>query len=776
MFSNDNNKQDENIFEELVTSVADDDITEIQLDLPAVKKAPDVVQSKRFLDALCGCVDSSTVQFTFQLYSEAKDCDYKGYHLTGTFEELEVRLVSANRHGLAVAVMVNKTDGKGRKKENVTTVRALFVDLDGSPLCPVESSKARPHLVIETSPGRFHAYWLVENCSLSEFKLLQLALANKFDGDKSAADIAKPMRLPGFLHQKGTPSMSRIKDITSIAERYKVEDLVELLDLEALLRKYQSSNSKFRSNNSGKNRPSRAEVERMLEYIDSNIEYPEWRNVGFAIHDVYPGEAGLEIWDSWSCKGDEYAEDRCKKMWESFNSDYQGAKITIATLVHMAKVRGWNPTRKNTNVCADARGDKHAIALRAIASFGSDSLLSHAKNFYQWKNGVWSRVDKEVVKRAIHGEISERLTSTTVNGTLDLVQTIVYKDEYPFDCNTDFINCGNGELHWINDNWELKNFDKYNYRTSQLPVSFNLSVNSGRFSTFLDEIFSCDEDGVEKKQLVLELMGYSLMCDCQFEKFVILVGNGQNGKSVLVDVLKALVGKDNFAAVQPAKFEDKFQRAYLQGKLINVVTELKSTFKIDDGQMKSLASGEETTAEHKYGAPFTFKPYATIWIATNHMPQVADTSDGFFRRPTVIEFNRKFSDDEKDVDLKEKLCKPEELEGVLNMALKAFAEVLRRGAFTRPESCERAIVQWRSNNDRVRQFLDECCEKAAGERTPTAVLYEKYKGWCDNGGIKNPLNIINFSSRMRDLGCVHKSDGTTRYLVNVKIKGDSPSY
>src|SRR5262249_23498824 len=68
-----------------------------------------------------------------------------------------------NAEGAGIFVCVNETDGNGRERTNVIRVRAVFTDLDGAPLDPVIAQTVlQPHIVTETSPERWHAYWRVD--------------------------------------------------------------------------------------------------------------------------------------------------------------------------------------------------------------------------------------------------------------------------------------------------------------------------------------------------------------------------------------------------------------------------------------------------------------------------------------------------------------------------------------------------------------------------------------------------------------------------------------
>lgn len=160
---------------------------------------------------------------TFQTFDDAK-AGRKGLTrvLQGSLGYHAETLAALNERGAGVYFMVNAGDGKGRKAENVTTVRALFVDLDGAPLQPVLDGPLMPHAVVESSPGRFHAYWLVTGLALDEFKPLQAAIAARFNGDAKVKDLPRVMRLPGYLHRKGEPFLTRVTQLQRRA-RYSAQ-------------------------------------------------------------------------------------------------------------------------------------------------------------------------------------------------------------------------------------------------------------------------------------------------------------------------------------------------------------------------------------------------------------------------------------------------------------------------------------------------------------------------------------------------------------------------
>ncbi len=174
---------------------------------------PDLSQAGRFLDAL----DPAGI-FTLQTFDDDKV--RKDTRLAqvrhGRVDEHVDWLVGLQRRGAGVFAMVNSGDGivhpgskTCRTAKNVIAVRALFVDLDGAPIEPVIAAR-KPDIVVESSPGRWHAYWLCWDCPLDHFKARQLQIAEKFGGDRKVIDLPRVLRLPGTYHLKGRPFMTRL--------------------------------------------------------------------------------------------------------------------------------------------------------------------------------------------------------------------------------------------------------------------------------------------------------------------------------------------------------------------------------------------------------------------------------------------------------------------------------------------------------------------------------------------------------------------------------------
>ncbi len=425
----------------------------------------------------------------------------------------------------------------------------------------------------------------------------------------------------------------------------------------------------------------------------------------------------------------------------------------------------------------DAVASEHMqFALNVLQAFGAQNLIHAMTNMWHWDDsGVWVQIDEREIKKVLHRVASThpKVSKNFIAAVLEIVKTEATIKDSLFDRHDDMvINCRGGELYLSDGQWALKPARHESYMTVQLPVVHDASADAPRFRQFLGEIFAGDNDAQQKAQAVLEMMGYSMLRTCAFERFIILIGAGANGKSVLLKVLTALLGYRNVTAVCPSQFDNRFQRAHLHGKLANIISELNEGGELADATLKAVVSGEIITAEHKHKPPFEFRPYCTCWFGTNHMPQTRDFSDAIFRRAIILTFNHKFEGSACDPHLSDKLIA--ELPGIFNMALDAIAGVIARKAFTDPPSSIDAKQHWRMESDQVAQFLEECCELSKDHHSVSHDIYARYQLWAKEAGSARPLNRKNFTSRLRRFGVEpYKGAGGKRMLHGIRVGGQA---
>jgi hypothetical protein len=179
-------------------------------------------EAQRFLSA----IDPNTDQFTWQTFPDGGKDTKLTRILHGSLDELYDKLVKLNELGAGIFITINETNLKGRKTQNIIRVRAVFCDLDGSPLTPALEYGFNPHMIVESSLKKWHVYWLVKDVALEQFSTLQTILAQRYNSDPKVTDLPRVMRVPGFFHQKdGGRFLTHIVNIENIPS-YSANDIL----------------------------------------------------------------------------------------------------------------------------------------------------------------------------------------------------------------------------------------------------------------------------------------------------------------------------------------------------------------------------------------------------------------------------------------------------------------------------------------------------------------------------------------------------------------------
>lgn len=169
---------------------------------------PNVSEAKRFLDIL-----EPDGEFWFQTAMEPKKSKGKNPArvLHGKFVDVAKKLALLNQTGHAIWVQINA--GTGRGNADITRIRAYFIDQDNGASDLLFTSPLPADIIVESSPGKFHGYWLTGDAPLDDYAARMHSLADKFHGDHNVCHLGRVMRLPGFYHLKYGQHMSRIAKV-----------------------------------------------------------------------------------------------------------------------------------------------------------------------------------------------------------------------------------------------------------------------------------------------------------------------------------------------------------------------------------------------------------------------------------------------------------------------------------------------------------------------------------------------------------------------------------
>jgi putative DNA primase/helicase len=265
----------------------------------------------------------------------------------------------------------------------------------------------------------------------------------------------------------------------------------------------------------------------------------------------------------------------------------------------------------------------------------------------------------------------------------------------------------------------------------QLAARFDDAAACPAWERFVEETFPADA-----RALAWEISACLMIPGLLQKKAVLLVGEGDNGKSVYLGALTAFLGKRNVAAVTLHKLEaDRFAPARLVGRLANICPDLPSEHLKGTSVFKSITGRDVMEAERKFRDAFEFEPFSRLVFSANHLPRSADASEAFFRRWTVVPFDRRFEPHEQTLraELDARLAAPQELSGVLNRALVALLGLSAHG-YTEAASTAGAWAEFRSTTDPVTVWLEQHTVRAATAAVAKDALYSAYRRHADEAG------------------------------------------
>ncbi len=257
---------------------------------------------------------------------------------------------------------------------------------------------------------------------------------------------------------------------------------------------------------------------------------------------------------------------------------------------------------------------------------------------------------------------------------------------------------------------------------------------------------------------IQEIMGYLLLPDLFGAAAFFFYGAGKNGKSVLADLCRAMIGDDlSTAMTLETLTSQRFASSVLVGKKLNVVNEDESRY-LQSDRFKALVTGEFISAERKFGASFNFRPFAKHIFCTNSQPRFDELNHGLRRRVKIIPFYRRIPNSEKDVHLIEKL--KSEMPGIVRWAIEGARRFIAQGYEFSDEASpavQRELSEFEDTVSPSSRFIKETYKHDEDGFVSNQELYDAYAEWCKKNG-NRPLNSMNFHKD------VTKNSGAKSYL------------
>lgn len=335
----------------------------------------------------------------------------------------------------------------------------------------------------------------------------------------------------------------------------------------------------------------------------------------------------------------------------------------------------------------------------------------------------------EIAKHALKSEGEHR-----IRAMLDLARSLGALPTVPeqWDQDPDVLNVANGTLDLRTG--RLSPHSSSRLLTKLAPIDFDPNAEAPTWEKFLATALP----DVEVREYLRRAVGYSLTGRTDEHCLIVCHGTGANGKSTALETIREAMGEREYAnSASPdlllAKKQDRHQEelADLRGARFVTTVEIGENRAWDEARVKWLTGGDTISARKMYGDRFSFQPTHKLWVATNHKPRARGTDHGFWRRIHLVPFTVTIPEAERDRNLRAQLRT--ELPGILRWAVEGTLE-WRRIGLKPPAAVRAATEDYRSGEDVLAAFIDECCIPNPGAFVTVANIYEAYKQWAENAG------------------------------------------
>jgi len=391
--------------------------------------------------------------------------------------------------------------------------------------------------------------------------------------------------------------------------------------------------------------------------------------------------------------------------------------------------------------------------------------------FYEYEEGVYlMRSDEEIEARIVQELDKDKMHAfKKCSKVRDKILCI--RSTPSVRVPADKMNSSKRFLVIKNGVIDLKDFKVYDhspeiYSTNKLDVTFNgfggennEIPNCPRFRRFLNEVMDGDKDLI---RLLAQIAGYTLMKDCRFEKAFIFQGDGNNGKSVFLSVLRSVLGDSNVSNLGMEVLNSQFGVIGIMGKMANFVEEVKENY-FESDIFKKISSGNPIGTDRKNRSSVDFMPFAKLFFAVNPFPKIRDSSFALYRRLIVVPWHVKIPKEAIDVKLAVKLA--QEKDGIFEWMLLGLRDLLQNGGFSETPKTNKMLDLFQQQNSPLVEFLRS--RYTPVPRTPNEPfqasemkidnMYDQYVEYCHVSGYMRKSRV-QFSNEIGSFGAMNTKD------------------
>ena len=389
------------------------------------------------------------------------------------------------------------------------------------------------------------------------------------------------------------------------------------------------------------------------------------------------------------------------------------------------------PQGDNPYLLYNRKGVPSQPNARAICDYfvNKGDLFVLGGECFQYRDGVYIE-SSSYVRNSIKEMIAydPLITNARIMECYRLLidDTRIQRKSSDLNSNRNLINFKNGV--WDIEKGRLIDHDSKYLQTVQIPHSVLEPNNKWKNTKLYD--FLVNKVKLDKPEIgmLLDYMAYCLTLDYGLKTFLILYGQSNTGKSVLIRFFETLVGRSNTSSLSMHELNKRFYPAQLYNKLLNSCADNSSLPLSSIENLKKITGGDQIMHEKKGKEPFFFVPFAKLVFSFNQMPlQLEEKSNAFYKRMRILPMPLELNLNNAYVD---QLCSRESVEEVLPFLL----ERLPLSEIPRTEASDKLVESLRQDSDSIHAFISQNCKKGQKYWVPKKSLYDSYLRFCLDSG------------------------------------------
>lgn len=352
------------------------------------------------------------------------------------------------------------------------------------------------------------------------------------------------------------------------------------------------------------------------------------------------------------------------------------------------------------------------------------------REIFIYQEGIYFQAENEIIFPEIQRILGEEVNKSAKLETLHKIHDMTAKPRSIFEsAQLNFIPLLNG-VYDIYTKELLPHSPDYKFKY-KFPITYLKDSLCPKTLSFIEQVLS-----PEQVATFQEWLGYYFYRLYIFKKAIIFVGEGDTGKTTLLEVITYLLGRDNLSSISLQKMSsDKFSAAHLYEKHGNLVDELSARDISDTGSFKVATGGGTVTGEYKFGNQFGFHNFSKFTFACNKIPDVTDMDDiAYFNRWMVIRFEKVI--EKKIPNFVATLQTDDERSGLFNWAMEGLERLIANGRFSYSSDAMDTKKEMMRSGSSVAVFCAENLKQETGTEISKEDMYEAYTRFCE----KNELS------------------------------------